>query len=279
MTHNQNKVVHGMDMDEYQEHPAVSRSGLMEMMRSPQHYHWRYLSGKAEKEDTTPLRVGAAFHTLVLEPDTFHSRAIVWSGKPRNTKEGKDEYAAAQASANGRVLLKQGEFDDLKDMAAALLAQPASSKVIAKNGKIESSFFWFDDEFKVWAKARPDYYRDDGIVLDLKTCEDASREAFEKSIVNYGYDIQAYMQMEAIKQVTGKAPDNFVFVCVEKDKPHCTAFYVADQAMLECGSVRYARLMSRYAECFHAKNWPGYGNLIQTISVPKWFASKLDKGE
>lgn len=274
-----NQLITDMNIEDYHAQQAISRSGLMKFLQSPQHYWWHYLSGQAEKEDSTPLRIGGAFHALVLEPHTFNDRALVWSGKPRNTKEGKDEYAAAQEAANGRAIIKQSEMDDMKDMAAALIAQPASAKIISKNGKIEASFFWHDEDYKVDVKCRPDYYRDDGIVLDLKTVEDAGRDAFERSIVNYGYDIQAWMCMEGIERVTGKRPESFVFCCVEKKKPHAVAFYMADGELLECGASRYAKIMSRYAECKQRNLWPGYGHLIQPIGVPSWFAKRIEKGE
>lgn len=289
-----NQLIENLDIDSYHAHKSISRSGLMKFLQSPQHYWWHYLSGQAEKEDTTPLRIGGAFHALVLEPDTFKDRAIILpedapkkpsitqlnAAKPsEKTVSDIAWWDAFESKRNGRALLKSDEMQDLKDMAAALLAQPASSKIIAKNGKIEASFFWTDEDYKVDVKCRPDYYRDDGIVLDLKTVEDAGRDAFERSIVNYGYDIQAWMCMEGIERVTGKRPESFIFCCVEKKKPHAVAFYMADGELLECGSHRYAKIMSRYAECKQRNLWPGYGHLIQPIGVPSWFAKRIEKGE
>ena len=45
-----NRVVHDMDIDAYHAHHAVSRSGLLLMQKSPQHYWYEYLSGMAEKK-------------------------------------------------------------------------------------------------------------------------------------------------------------------------------------------------------------------------------------
>lgn len=272
-----NRMIEDMPHEAYLASRAISRSGLMDFLRSPQHYWYNNLSNQAEPENTDALRVGSAFHTMLLEPAQFDSRAFVWSGKPRNTKEGKDEYQAALDKACGRVLIKKSEFDNLKAMAKSILSQPAASKIINSNGKIESSFFYTDRSYGVEAKARPDYYRADGIVLDLKTTADASEEEFQKSIVNYGYDIQAFMQMEAIETVTGKRPDAFVFICVEKDPPYAVAFYQADNDMLRAGEYRYHNLMGKYATCLKANSWPGYGNLIRPISVPSWFINRLDK--
>lgn len=287
-----NRIMHDMDIDLYHSHPAVSRSGLMLLLRSPQHYWWEYLSGQAEKKDTKALRIGHAFHTLVLEPATFDQRAVVVpEGAPKkpsvtqlNAKNPSADTVAAinwwnqyNAYAAGKLQLSQEEFDGMQRMAQSLRNQPASDKVLVASGKIESSFFWYDEEFGVHVKARPDYYRNDGIVLDLKTCADASRHAFEKSIADYGYDVQAYMQMEGVRRVTGRKPEAFVFACVEKDGPNAVAFYTADKDMLDCGEYRYREAMTKFAECQRSGVWPGYGSMIQPISVPFWLQRKLER--
>ncbi len=287
-----NRVIHNMDIDDYHGNSAVSRSGLMLLNKSPQHYWYEYLSGQAEKTDTTALRIGGAFHTLVLEPETFKERAVILpedapkkpsitqlnAAKPsEKTIEDIAWWELFNSQLNGRAVITKKEFDDMQAMADAIRSQPASSRVLVESGKIESSFFWYDPEQDVHVKARPDYYRDDGIVLDLKTTVCADREDFERSIVKYGYDVQAYMQMEGIERVTGVRPQNFVFICVEKTPPYAVAFYVADKDMIECGRFRYNNLLSKFSECHHSGKWPGYGAMIQPVSVPDWFMRKLER--
>jgi hypothetical protein len=288
------KICEDMSHEKYLEHPSVSRSGLMLMQKSPQHYWWRYLSGHAEPEDTESLRIGHAFHCLLLEPQKFEKYAVVIPADAPKTPsitqfkaKNPSEETVKQVKwwtdftekAAGRTLIKAEKFVELKLMAAAILAQPAATRIIDAKGKIESSFFYSDPLTGMAAKARPDYWREDGIVLDLKTTADASRDAFERSIVEYGYDVQAYMQMLAIEQCTGKKPQSFVFICVEKEPPYAVAFYMADDDVLRCGEYRYHRLMSKYADCMKSGKWPGYGHLIQPIGMPPWFVKKLETQE
>lgn len=286
-----NRVIYGMDIDDYHAHAAVSRSGLMLMEQSPQHYYYHYLSGLAPKIDTTALRVGGAFHTLILEPMTFNERvAVVPANAPKkpsitqlNAKKPSEDTIIAidwwqqfDAYVNGRTVIDNAEFNKLQAMANALKGQPASNKVFVPGGHIEASYFWYDEQYGVHVKTRPDYNTPQ-IVLDLKSTIDASRDSFEKAIVNYGYDIQAFMQMEGVERVTGVRPQNFVFCCVEKEPPHAVAFYVASDDMLNCGKYRYHKLMDKFSRCLKSGVWPGYGELIQTISVPDWYLRKLEK--
>lgn len=272
-----NRLVLDMPHENYLASKAVSRSGLMDLLRSPQHFWYKHLSGLAEHEETNALKIGTAFHCLLLEPSLFNDKVLVWSGAPRNTKEGKAEYADALENANGRVIIKQSEFDQLKFMAQSIKDQPAAGKLINSSGKVEASFFYHDQTHDVMAKARPDFWREDGIVIDLKTTVDASEDEFSKSIANYGYDVQAFMQMEAVERVTGNRPQAFVFIAVEKEPPYACAFYQADEDLLRCGEYRYHMLMEKYASCYKSGKWPGYGSLVRPIGPPEWFVKRLDK--
>jgi len=270
-------VKYDMSNEDYHAHSAMSRSGLSLIDQAPKKYWYKYLSGQHEDNETDALRIGSVFHTMTLEPSEFANRVSVWSGAPRNTKAGKEEYAAAVEAAGGRILVKQAEVNNLKGMVSSILSEPAAKKIITGTGKIEPSFFWDDPATGLAVKCRPDYYRDDGIVLDLKTCLDASEAGFKKSILNYYYDIQVYMCLSGIEAVTGKRPSAFVFVAVEKDPPHCTAFYLADETVIASGEARYNRLMEIYAACKKSNVWPAYGSLIKNIGMPEWYMKQKGK--
>lgn len=288
-----NQVIYDLPSEKY--HMAakgISRSGLMEIAKNPRKYWWKYLSGLAETEETNSLRIGGGFHTFVLEPHKFNdvcvivpkeaprrpSIAQVNAKKPSEDTLAQIEWWKNFDAANGlKTYIKTDELAEMKEMAQSVLSEPASKKVISAAGHIESSFFWHDEDYGVDVKCRPDYYRDDGILLDLKTCADASEEAFQKSIVNYGYDLQAFMMMEGVERVTGKRPSDFVFVAVEKDAPYCVAFYSATPELLACGEARYHKLMAIYAACMKKNHWPGYGSFVRPINPPEWYVKKLTK--
>lgn len=277
-----NRLVKNMPLAEY--HAAgeyISRSGLMEFAKSPQHYEYAYLSGQCDDvAQSDALAFGNAFHALLLEPDTFSRQAVVWSGKPRNTKEGKEEYAQAVADAAGRQIIAKSDFDDMQKMADSILRQPVAKQVLRPGGIVEGSFFFNDPSWQVGVKARPDYsLLDDGIVLDLKTCRSAAMADFQRSVANYGYDIQAYMQMLAIEECGYKKPELFIFLCVEKEPPFATAFYSATPDLLMCGKVRYEKLIAKYADCKKRDIWPGYGHLIQPLEPPAYLVKSTEGQE
>lgn len=269
------KIIYDMSNADYHASSAVSRSGLALIGEAPRKFWWKYLSGQVDETETNAMRIGTIFHTMVLEPDTFKDRVLIWSGAPRNTKAGKEEYEAAQEACGNRLLCKQSEFNDMQRMVDAVKSEPAAKKIITGAGKIEASIFWSDTETGRQVKCRPDYLKDDGLILDVKTVASAAADDFEKSIVNYAYDVQAYICMEGARRV-GIDAKAFVFMCVEKEPPHCTAFYVADETVLQSGAARYRKWMDIYNKCMETNTFPAYGSLIQPIGVPSWFIKKME---
>jgi exodeoxyribonuclease VIII len=71
----------------------------------------------------------------------------------------------------------------------AVNAHPAASQLLA-GAERELSLFWTDARYHVPCKARYDA-RNHGLVMDLKTTQDASPEGFARQAANLLYHCQA----------------------------------------------------------------------------------------
>lgn len=175
----------------------------------------------------------------------------------------------------GRIVLSPEVWDQLHAMRDAVHNHPAAHALLTSvPGEAEKSVYWIDPTTGVLCRCRPDWWRDDWIIPDLKTTDDASPEGFAKSIANWRYDVQAAFYMDGIEQATGKRPKSFVFIAVEKKPPYGVGVYVLDSDSLELGRAQYQHDLRIYAECLRTGEWPGYGDKIQTISLPAWHANK-----
>nr|BDD45152.1 hypothetical protein 38 [bacterium] len=270
-----NHMIVDMPPEEYHTHPAVSKSGLDMVLQSPGHYVYYRDHGFP---DTDALNFGSAFHTLLLEPEHFASRVHVWSGKPRNTKAGKAEWEAAQEVADGRVLIKQSEHDDMKAICEAISAHVSARVVLTGKGRVEPSLFWMDEVEEVECRCRPDWMREDGLLVDLKSAIDASPEGFMKAAFNHGYHMQAAMYLDGYRAVTGKEPAGFVFVAAEKKAPYGVGVYMADADFIELGRIKYREALTTYAGCLKADKWPMYPDEILPLNLPPWAQKQLDGG-
>lgn len=175
----------------------------------------------------------------------------------------------------GRIVLSPEVWDQLHSMRDAVHNHPAAHALLTSvPGEAEKSVYWIDPTTGVLCRCRPDWWRDDYVLVDVKTTDDASPEGFAKSMANWRYDVQAPYYMDGVKLATGRDVKAFVFIAVEKKPPYAVGVYVLDSASLELGRAQYQHDLRVYAECLANDNWPGYGDKIQTINMPAWHANK-----
>lgn len=271
-----NQLIRNLPDKDYHAHPAISKSGLAEFQRSPAHYrHWR----DNDKPDTDALRLGRAFHTMLLEPDTFDARVYVWAGSERKTKAGKQAYKDAVAAAGTRLMLKKTEHDNLKAIAESISSHVSARVILSGRGDVEATLLWTDEETGVECRARPDWLRSDGVLVDLKTTTDARVHKFQQDAYKYLYHWQAAMYCDGYEAVTGQKAQGFFFVAAEKEAPHGVSVMQADEGFIALGRQQYREALARFAEQQKKNHWPKYEDALLQISLPAWVERKLEHGE
>lgn len=261
-----------MDNAAYHAHPAVSKSHLDLIARSPLHYWARYLDpDRVAPEPSPQMRLGTALHTHVLELSRWDEEIAVAPAINRMTKAGKEEWAAFVADSAGRTVITADDAAQVMAMGRAVMRHPAAAMLLGLPGKAETTHMWTDASTGLECKCRPDWLTDDGsIVVDLKTTKAASIQGFKRSIADYRYHVQAGWYLHGIEQATGKRPDQFIFICVESTAPFACAVYAADAEMIERGHDQAMRDLAKLAVCKAADHWPSYSDQIETISLPGW---------
>lgn len=263
-------IVQWISNEAYHKSAGVSKSQLDRFAQSPAHY---LASLTMPRKETEAMRIGTLFHTLVLEPEK--ADFVVGPNINKNTKEWKAFKAEAEAS--GQVVIDEGDNAMLQGMVASIKAHPAASALLSGPGIAEGSCWWYDERSGELCRCRPDFYRQDlGIIVDLKTTDDASPEAFAKSIAKCGYHRQNAMYVDGVEAVTGDYVKGFVFVVTEKSAPYCTAVYSLDTQCAELGRDQYKRLLLDLADCKIARNFPGYSDKIEALSLPAWEVRKYE---
>lgn len=244
---------------------AMSASGAKKMIRSPQHY---LLMRTTPSAPSAAMQFGTAVHALVLEPDTFNDAVVVAPEVNKRSKDGKAEHEAFVAANVGKVILGADDFDRVLAAGAAVRAHPAASKLLT-GGQAETSLFWTDGKCGVPCKARYDYLNLGGIV-DLKTCQDASPDAFARSVATFHYHLQAAFYCSGSEHVRNESPAFFAFVAVESEPPHGVACYVLPGNAILAGMHLANIALERYAAALAANEWPGYSDAIEVLQLPKW---------
>lgn len=259
-------IIPGVPIEEYHRHASVSKSQLDQMAKSPAHY---LASLTTPRKETPAMRIGSIFHGLVLEPERV--KIAVAPQCDKRTKDGKATWEAFCLENQGAEIVTADEGEMLNGMTESIRNHPAASALLSGKGIAEGSCWWYDEQSGELCRCRPDYYRRDlGIIVDLKTTEDASPEGFARSIWKYAYHRQAAMYLDGVEAATGDIIKGFVFVCVEKASPFAVATYRLDMQGEEAGRISYKDLLLNLAECRVKKHFPAYSISVETISLPAY---------
>jgi exodeoxyribonuclease VIII len=253
-----------MPAEKYHAVDALSKSMMSKILKSPAHYR---AALDEHQEPTKSMQMGTAIHTAVLEPQLYSQVvAVVPPDIDGRTKEGKQW----KEQHKSRIHLTHAEDIDVQGVANSVRRHPFWD-IIHLPHQIEASVFAQDEETGIALKARPDLWTEGGHTLvDIKTTDDASPEAFLRTIASFGYHIQAahYMAM------TGA--DNFIFVAVERKAPYAIGIYKLDAEWLQAGANLRRKAISTLHECRALDSWPAYPTAVQTLSCPKWVLNKSE---
>ena len=263
-------LVRDMPAEQYHAIQALSAGGLKRLRQSPLHFWAAQLDPeRAPSEPMPAMLAGTLAHTALLEPDEFARRYHVRPpGIDMRTKEGK---AWAERHASFEIVTAQ-QAETAQRQAKAVRALPEIAALM-ESGFAESSAFWIDETTGEHCKCRPDWISEAGdgvVIIDLKTCQDASKTGFPRTIANFGYHLQAAWYSDGFERATGRMVLGFVFACVEATAPHAAAAYMLDDVGLEKARAENRRLAQLYADCKALGVWPGYDQAIQVLSLPGW---------
>lgn len=259
--------IYEMSNHDYHAGPGLSCSLFKEFLRSPAHYQY-YLTEK--REPTPAMAVGTALHTAILEPDKFEQEIAVAPDCDKRTKAGKEEHASFLEASQGKTVITAKDHKNILGMAESVKRCEAAVNLLSSPGFAELSVFAEDPEYGFLWKARPDWLTPASAIIDLKKCQDASPEGFQRQIGNYQYHLQAALYLQVLTWATGKKHEHFYFVAVEEKPPHGCAVYSLDFRSLDAARVRINSARSRFAECLETDEWPGYSGEIQVTGVPRW---------
>lgn len=256
---------------EYHADGAVSKSDLDLINRSPLHY---FEEKNNPREQTEAMLFGSVVHKLVLEPETFSTEYAILPKADRRTREGKELYREFTEALADEAVISEELYTEAFKVAEAVRNNPIARKLL-QGGKAEQSYFWVDSDTGAECKCRPDYIRPDGVVIDLKTTENASPEKFTKTAYDYRYHVQAWWYLNGLRQ-NGIPAEDFIFIAVEKKPPYAVCVYAADELMLTLGETEAKENLNTYVDCLTSGIWHGYEKTpeIHSLSLPEWVIKK-----
>ena len=245
----------------YNELPAVRRSELWEIRKSPAHYLYAV---QHPEEDTPALAFGTAAHKYILEQDDFWNHYAIAPEVDRRTKDGKATWIrfVTEMEQTGKSSISISDYMMIEEMDAAIKANPTAAELL-KTGQHEVPIQWNDPVTGEPCKCRPDClteYKGQKYIVDYKTTQSCEDGHFERSCRQYGYKLQAAMYTEGLFQ-TELTEYRFAFVAQEKKAPYAVRVYFCDGGFIEEGMNLFRELIGIYHDCKTKGEWPGYADM------------------
>ena len=231
-----NKPTHNIDNNEYHRgelgHLLSSSDMKVLYRKSGAHLEVK----KYQPNHETPLMaIGTAFHAFMLEPDEFDKDYVIIPEfeptevdkktgeiKPKTsgwkrTNDYKDQVTAFQKKHAGLKILTEEEYSQLLSMRASM-AKSIMFKEYFQDAPGYNEATYVDGRFKVRCDRICEV---DGktVIIDIKTTDDATPEAFKKKMLQMDYDLSAVMYLDIAKA------DEFIWVVQEREAPFACCWY------------------------------------------------------
>lgn len=165
-------------------------------------------------------------------------------------------------------------------MREALYKTPFAKLLLS--GEKELSYFLDDEETGLTMKCRPDCQTKVGelhILIDYKSCQDASSEGFKKAAINLDYDLQMSYYKYILDKLKGYN-HSVIFIAQEKTPPYAVNILEADKYFLASGNDMWRTYLNLYAECERSGNWYGYiDKSLNSLGLPVWLQKQYEHME
>ena len=264
------KVVHDLSAAEYHASPALGSSTVRVLLSTTPAHALHKLQNAKQSE---AMALGTAVHCSVLTPQLYSAEIAIAPECDRRTKDGKDTYAKFLDSVGSRTVITLKQQQTVDKVWGAINACRTAKALLERCRQRELSLFHLDN---CATKARLDAYGR-GIVLDIKTTQDASRVGFERSISQYGYGIQAAHYLRVIEGV-GLPFTDFIFIVVETEPPYGVAVYAMEEEVIALYEPQVERAISDWTVCQETQSFRAYPDEIQKVGVPRWLRRQLEEG-
>jgi hypothetical protein len=269
------RLIEDMNEEDYLDHPALSRSGMQDILDAPAVFAWKR---ENPRNDTAAMNLGKLVHALAFDqPHPFCVKD--WDGR---TKDGK--IRAAEVAEQGLLTIDAEDWDIAPKVVEVLREHPIASKLLWPEGgaRNEVTAIWTDAETGVELRARFDVLPNpvDGqpyIVPDLKTSLTSRPTTFVKSAAEFGYYLQAAHYVAAIKAL-GIHPDpEFMFIAVEKGQRRFLSIVGINMLDLQLAERLRRKAIRTYSECVATDTWPGWGDDIAYPDAPNWWRYQAEE--
>jgi len=256
--------------EEYHAKPGVSASKLKSMARGWRTFQAEHITKTAPRKETPAMALGTAVHTALLEPGRFDAEYVACP--PECSDRRTNAYKAWFESIDDMKVLSQEDLATIKAIEESVCRDEFASQLLSADGHVEKSLEWTEND--VLCRMRFDKIAGP-FCIDIKTCQDATPEAFAKTIASYRYDLQASHYISGLGAIAFGWGVRFVFIAVETCVPYRVRCYEMCDDDFDKANDDRVSLLAEYRRRLESNDWsePGEGVLTK-VFLPNWFSKR-----
>lgn len=258
--------------------------------RSEFHAWWRHPSMNPDYRTEPPsniMNIGSAAHVLLLEPERIDDIVPIpyedW--RSAASRELRDD-----ALLVGKIPLLQHDADRAVTMARQADYALRMSPDLDGLGETfsEVTYWWRETrvtaaghDVDAYLRCRPDMVSADGtIIVSYKTTGMiAHPDAYMRTLLNAGHDLQAAFEISGVEAVERVRVANYLWLVQETEEPYACSLIGMSPQLRHYGLSRLDQAVIRWGEAMASDRWPGYPNRICYPEMPAWLMREMEESE
>jgi PDDEXK-like domain of unknown function (DUF3799) len=216
------------------------------------------------------LVLGEGDQFLILDPEIHGLKKDgTLADNPRATATWKE--SEANARAEGLTPIHVDDYHKAVEMAQVVHAHETAGRLLA-DGDPEVWMYWTDTESGLGLRQRLDWIarRKRMMLVEYKTCVDASPEAFARTVFKYGYHLACAFAVEGAKALGLAECPSYVIIAQEKEPPYQVSVHELDTEAFSYSRHQMREAIDIFQRCTEAGKWPSYPAEINSIPLPLW---------
>lgn len=261
----------------------LSYSSLKHFMESPLHYI-KYIN--EEKESSEDMLLGSLVDCMILTPEKLSSSYKKYEKFDKRSNAAKEKYQRMLDIADryGFEWVNSKLWEKAELMRSQIERNPIAMNLINSCGITQHELKWkyrgvdcrgfVDGAGELGQDKKP-------FILELKTSSSSKRDFWMRHLVQMKYHLQAGMYVHGWKREKFENA-SFYHIVVENTAPYTVNVFPLSKGMIEASIEMYEREMDKLVECMNQDQWDqGYSfhETLEPLEMPKWYESKLKKGE
>lgn len=269
-----------IEREKYHATQRIGSSDLKLLSQTAWHYH--YAKNYASDEKTKSMNFGSEFEKYFWTWPDVKQKIVSMPHLDMRTKFGKEETKKINdqyPDSEGWIKLPHDFYHAIRTSCDAVWRETEILPFLLQSPLLieQSVFFeWQGVECKARfdAVSMPVDFQKKGFIIDLKTSTEYSLDGFQRSLIKFGYHIQAAHYQNAMREAFGEEYP-FHFLVVQNKPPYAFNYFISDESVYAAGNKVITKALDKYKRAKDTGNWTCF-NGVTPLAVDHWTMQKLE---